>query len=99
MSRILIVALISVLAAGCSSQGEPGSAVVTEAGQVATSALKAYQAALGAAEQAQAAKAAPYVSDASSLAAQASTAPTLAALSADLLLDAAPYILVTPNAH
>ncbi len=110
MLRILCSALLLTSAAGCAQMDTTSPAVVTEVGQVASAALAAYQAALGAAEQAEAghpsveadikaigAAAAPYVADAQTAAAQASTAPTLTALSAELLLDAAPHITVLPN--
>ena len=110
MLRILCSALLLTSTAGCAQMNTGSPAVVTEVGQVASAAVAAYQAALGAAEQAEAgnpsveadikaiaAAAAPYVADAQTVAANASTAPTLAALSAELLLDAAPHIKVTPN--
>ena len=110
MTRMLCVAFVLATVTGCAQIAADAPAVVTEVGQVASAGLAAYQAALGAAEQAEAgnpaieaeiqavaAKAAPYVADAQQAAAQASTAPALAALSAELLLDAAPHIIVTPN--
>jgi hypothetical protein len=87
----------------------PVPAVVTTAATDVGAALAAYQAALGAAEQAEAAnpavqakiaavaaKAAPYIQAAKTATGQAATAPTLSALTAELLLDAAPYIVVKP---
>ncbi len=110
MTRCLTVVFLLASTAACAQMSQPSPALVTDAGQVASAALAAYQAALGAAEQAEAgdpaveavvqsitAAAAPYVADAQTAAAQAATAPTLAALSAELLLDAAPHITVVPN--
>ena len=110
MTRIVCIAIVLASTAGCTQLTAGTPAVVTEVGQVASAGLAAYQAALGAAEQAElgnpsveaeiqavAAKAAPYVADAQTAVAQTSTAPSLAALSAELLLDAAPHIVVTPN--
>ena len=111
MLRFLSIAFICALGAGCTSQNGATPAVMTQVGQVASTALASYQAALGAAEQAEAAnpavqteittiaaEAAPYVANAQTVASQASTAPTLASLAAELLADAAPYILVAPSA-
>ncbi len=112
MLRLLSIAFVCALGAGCTSQNGATPAVTTQVGQVATAALASYQAALGAAEQAEAANpavrteirtvtatAAPYIADAQTAASQASTAPTLASLAAELLADAAPYILVAPSAR
>ena len=106
--KYALVFTLAILASGCASNGQPVtlSAVATDVSE----GLAAYQAALGAAEQAAsvnpaveaeiqavAAKAAPYVAAAQTASGQASTAQPLATLSAELLLDAAPYILVKPQ--
>jgi hypothetical protein len=103
-----LVLLLAGLVSGCASSSQP--LTLTTVATDVSEGLAAYQAALGAAEQAAsvnpavaakiqavATKAAPYVALAQTAAGQASTAQPLATLSAQLLLDAAPYIVVKPN--
>ena len=110
IQAIALALLVGTVVAACSPAQLQRPVPVSVTSNAAT-ALASYQAALGVAEvalrgnpalldrvRALEAQAAPYVAVAQTGVAEAATAPSLAALAAQMLIEAAPYILALSNA-